>query len=202
MNTQEWHKTGLFFGSFNPVHIGHMILASYFLEHTPIDDLQLILSPQNPFKPISSLASEQHRLKMLELAVAAYPDLPIGINTIELNLPKPSYTITTLTELQQKNPNTTYLLLMGADSLANIGVWRDHEKILSGFEIYAYPRIGYDLQELCKKLGAVPLAAPSIEISATFLRKEIENKHNTSAYFPYGVWSYIKENKLYTKTEK
>ncbi len=202
MSHGKGNMTGLFFGSFNPVHIGHMALANYFIEYAAIDELQLVLSPQNPLKPVSSLASEQHRLKMLEIALAAYPKLPISINTIEFDLPKPSYTITTLTELQQKNPDTTYLILMGADSLANIGEWREYKKILSNFEIYAYPRIGYDLQELCKKYGAIPLAAPNIEISSTFLRKAIENGQNFSTYFPYGVWSYIKENELYTKIEK
>lgn len=191
------NKTGLFFGSFNPVHIGHMALANYFLESTPISDLQFVLSPQNPMKPNNTLASEQHRLRMLEIALAAYPELPISINTIEFKLPKPSYTITTLTELQKQNPDTTYLVLMGADALDNIEKWKEYEKILSKFEICVYPRIGYNIEKLSKQYGAIPVGAPTIEISATFLRTAIKNKRNFSTYFPYGVWDYIKENKLY-----
>ena len=193
----ERHKTGLFFGSFNPVHIGHLALANYFLELTPINDLQAVLSPQNPFKPVCSLLPEQHRLKMLEIALAAYPDLPISINTIEFGLPKPSYTIDTLTKLQEQNPDTTYSVLMGADSLANIERWKDYKKILSDYEICVYPRKGYDVHELSKQYNAILLDAPEIDISATFLRTAIENGYNFSAYFPYGVWSYIKENRLY-----
>ena len=198
----EGHKTGLFFGSFNPIHIGHMALANYFLEFTPIDDLQLVLSPQNPFKSTGSLLAEEHRLNMLELAVAAYPELPISINTIEFGLPKPSYTINTLTELQRQNPDTTYLVLMGADSLANIEKWKDYKKILSDFEICVYPRIGYDMHELSKRYGTIPLGAPEIDISGTFLRAAIGNGYNFSTYLPYGVWDYIKEHKLYLKTEE
>lgn len=193
----ERHKTGLFFGSFNPVHLGHMVLANYFLEFTSIDDLQLILSPQNPLKSVDALLSEQHRLRMLEIALAAYPELPIGINTVEFELPKPSYTINTLKELQKQKPDTTYLFLMGADNLANIEKWRESKRILKEFEIYVYPRTGYDMHKLCEQYGATPMEAPRIDISATFLRTAIKNGRNFSTYFPYGVWDYIKKNKLY-----
>ena len=189
--------TGLFFGSFNPVHVGHMVLASCFLEYAPIADLQLILSPQNPLKRADTLASERHRLKMLELALAAYPELPISINTIEFELPKPSYTIDTLTVLQQQNPDVSYMVLMGADSLASIKGWRDYQKILSGFRICVYPRIGYDLQALCNRYNVSTVSAPIIEISSTAIRAAIGEGRGVSTYLPYGVWSYIEEHKLY-----
>lgn len=191
-------KTGLFFGSFNPVHIGHMVLANYFLEFTPIDELQFVLSPQNPLKSLSDLASENDRLKMLEIALAAHADLPLSVNTIEFDLPKPSFTVNTLRELQKQNPGIAYVILMGADSLASIESWKDYETLLSAYEIWAYPRLGYDLQKLCKRYGVTPVeAAPVIEISATFLRAAVRNGYKLSTYFPMGVLDYIEENKLY-----
>ncbi|MDR0660081.1 MAG: nicotinate-nucleotide adenylyltransferase [Prevotellaceae bacterium] len=196
------HKTGLFFGSFNPVHIGHMALANYFLDFTPIDDLQLILSPQNPLKANNELVSEQHRLKMLEIALEAYPELPISVNTIEFDLPKPSYTIDTLAELQKQNPNITYLVLMGADNLAYIERWKDYKKLLSEYEVCVYPRMGYDMHELTERYGVLSVGAPIIEVSATFIRAAIGNGYNFSTYLPLGVWDYIKKYKLYYKSDK
>lgn len=195
----EGHKTGLFFGSFNPVHIGHVMLANYFLEFTPIDELQFVLSPQNPLKPLDSLASESDRLSMLKLALAAYPDLPMSVNTAELELSKPSYTVNTLNQLQKQNPDTTYLILMGADNLASIEKWKDYKIILSEYDICVYPRVGYDLQELIERYNVLSVGAPIIELSATFLRAAIKNGYNFSTYFPPEVLDYIKEHKLYTE---
>lgn len=189
-------KIGLLFGSFNPVHIGHLVLANYFLEFTDIDELQLVLSPQNPLKPANELASEQHRLAMLRIALASYP-LPIDICEVELHMPKPSYTISTLRQLQSLHPDSKFVVLMGADSLAGIERWREYEAILSGYEVYVYPRPNFDVQQLCSAYGATYVPAPLVDISSTFIRQSIQQGYNVCTMLPYGVAGYIEENKLY-----
>lgn len=202
LDRNKKRKIGLYFGSFNPVHIGHLILANYFLEYTDINDLEFIISPQNPLKSLSTLATENHRLEMLRIALASYPDLPIRINTIEFELPKPSYTIDTLTVLQNQHPNTSYVLLMGADNLANFANWKDYRKLLTDYEICVYPRIGSDLNALSKMYDVTILdTAPIIEISATFLRDAIRKGINVSTYLPYGVWDYIMKQELYLEVK-
>lgn len=195
------HKTGLLFGSFNPVHIGHMALVSYFLAFTDIDDLQLVLSPHNPLKKQRSLAGEHHRHAMLELALAAYPGMPVRVNTVELELPRPSYTVNTLTELTGSNPDVDYVLLIGADSLAGIDKWKDYGKILANFDVYVYPRYGFDsdsIVEQYRDYDVKMLPAPIIDVSATFIRNSVVNGHNLQTCVPPGVWDYMVKHKVYT----
>ncbi len=190
------HKIGLFFGSFNPIHIGHLALANYFLEFSDLNELQLVLSPQNPLKPNADLANEQDRLNMLQLALDGC-SLPVSICEIELQLPKPSYTINTLEALKQQFPNKQLVLLIGADNLACIEQWKDYKRILTSYEVYVYPRIGYNAEELCKHYSVQYMAAPLFELSATFIREGIRNNHNMSAFLPYGVWEYICSQELF-----
>ena len=189
-------KIGFFFGSFNPIHIGHLALANYFLEFSDIDELQLVLSPQNPLKSDNDMASELHRLEMLRLALASV-SLPISVCDIELSMPKPSYTIHTLEALQKQHPSMQLVVLMGADSIASIEKWKDYQRILTEFEVCVYPRRGYDAETLCQHYGVRYIDAPLFELSASFIRKNIRKGHNVSAFLPYGVWQYINDQKVY-----
>ena len=133
-------KTGLFFGSFNPVHIGHLAIANYFVEFTDLDQLWFVVSPQNPLKKKSTLLNDHHRLHLLELAIN---DSPLfRISDIEFKLPKPSYTINTLTYLKEKFPKRKFSLIMGSDGLDSFSKWKNFQIILDNYEIYVYPRPG------------------------------------------------------------
>jgi len=131
-------KIGLFFGSFNPIHIGHMILANFFVEHTDLDKVRLVVTPQNPLKKRSNLLEDYHRLYMARLATEAYPKLEVS--TVEFDLPQPNYTIITLAHLSDMEPDKQFVLLMGEDNLVSLPKWRNYEKILDDYDIYVYPR--------------------------------------------------------------
>ena len=131
-------KIGLFFGSFNPIHIGHLILANYILENSDMEELWLVVSPQNPFKEKKSLLNDHNRLDMVQLAVKNYPKM--RASNIEFSLPKPSYTIDTLTYLKEKYPNYAFALIMGEDNLESLPKWKNSEKLISDYQIIVYPR--------------------------------------------------------------
>ena len=131
-------KIGLFFGSFNPIHIGHLILANYILENSDMDELWFVVSPQNPFKDKKSLLADHNRLDMVQLAVKNYPKM--RASNVEFSLPKPSYTIDTLTYLKEKYPNYSFALIMGEDNLDSLPKWKNAEKLMSDYQIIVYPR--------------------------------------------------------------
>ncbi|MBP7357412.1 MAG: nicotinate-nucleotide adenylyltransferase, partial [Cloacibacterium sp.] len=131
-------KIGLFFGSFNPIHIGHLILANYILENSDMEELWLVVSPQNPFKEKKSLLNDHNRLDMVQLAVKNYPKM--RASNIEFSLPKPSYTIDTLTYLKEKYPNYSFALIMGEDNLESLPKWKNSEKLIADYQIIVYPR--------------------------------------------------------------
>jgi nicotinate-nucleotide adenylyltransferase len=164
-------RVGLLFGSFNPVHTGHLILAEYFATRTDLAEVWLVVSPQSPFKVGEELLSDTARLTLLQLAVADNPRL--RAENIELSLPRPSYTIATLDALRARHPGHDFVLLMGGDNLPGLPRWRTAERIISEFDLYVYPRPGVELPDLAAFPRAQVFKAPLLDVSATFIRASI-----------------------------
>ena len=190
-------KIGLFFGSFNPVHLGHMVLANYMLEYTDLDKVWFIVSPHNPHKEKKSLLAEHHRLQLVNIAIG--DNTHLKASDIEFKLPQPSYTITTLTYLKEKYPNDTFVLMMGADNLSNFHKWKNYEEIIKNHELYVYPRVKSERCDLQNHPQVKLVAAPIIEISSTNIRNAIKDKKDVRYFIPSGVWEYIKEMHFYEK---
>lgn len=191
------HKTGLFFGSFNPIHTGHLILANYFAEFTDIKEVWFVISPQNPFKTKESLLADNHRYYMANLAVEDNPRFKAS--DIEFKMPQPSYTIDTLTWLQEKYPNREFVLLMGSDQIAGFNRWKNYEKILEYYEIYLYPRPGSDLGEFAHHEKIKQMDGPLLEISSSFIRNAIKNKKDVRYWLPEPVYRYILDMHFYER---
>ncbi len=192
-------KTGLFFGSFNPVHIGHLIIANHIVEHTHLDEVWLVITPHNPHKIKSSLLNDIHRLTMVRVALENYPKLKAC--KVEFELPQPNYTINTLTVLQEKYPQRKFYLLMGQDNLASFHKWKNFESILKYYQILVYPRItDKKIPELFLNHPKIQLIkAPIIEISATQIRNDIKAGKNVRPLLPPEVYRYIDEMHFYKK---
>lgn len=197
-------KTGLYFGSFNPVHIGHLAIANYMIEFSPdIDQIWFVISPQNPLKKKSTLLENYHRLYLAELATGDDPELEAS--DIEFYLPRPSYTIDTLTYLEERYPNNHFVLIMGADNLSTIKKWKNHELLLKKYDIYVYPRPGYKIDKIIKENNMMRNAvinkvdAPLMEISSSFIRKSIREGKNIRYFLPPKVYKYIREMHFYEK---
>ncbi len=166
-------KIGLFFGSFNPVHTGHLIIANYLVEESDLDELWLVISPHNPFKERSSLADDYVRYEMVLRSVEDHPK--IKACNVEFDLPKPSYTIDTLTYLNEEFPEHEFVLIMGGDNLGSLNKWKNYEQILNKFTIYVYKRPEYELGDLATNPKIkIFEEAPLIEISSTFIRKLVK----------------------------
>jgi nicotinate-nucleotide adenylyltransferase len=176
-------KIGLFFGSFNPVHVGHTIIANYCAEFTDLHEVWLVPSPQNPLKQTDELWTDEKRLALLCAAVEK-KKIPVKMCEVEFSLPRPSYTIDTLRELQKQHPQQQFTVIMGADSLACIEQWKEWQAILRDHEVYVYPRIGYNAEELCAKYGTKYSAAHIIEISSTYIRNALKEGKNVNAFLP------------------
>jgi nicotinate-nucleotide adenylyltransferase len=190
-------KIGLFFGSFNPVHVGHMVLANYMLEFTDLDRVWFIISPHNPLKDKKTLLAEHHRLQLASIAIG--DNTKIKASDIEFKLPQPSYTITTLTYLKEKHPADEFVLIMGEDNLTNFHKWKNYEEILKNYEIYVYPRAKSEACDLQKHPKVKLVAAPIIEISSTEIRKAIKEKKDVRYMLSPAVWEYIKEMHFYER---
>ncbi|MEI8202613.1 MAG: nicotinate (nicotinamide) nucleotide adenylyltransferase [Bacteroidota bacterium] len=186
---------GLFFGSFNPIHAGHLVIANYFLQFSEIEKIWFVVSPQNPLKEKKSLLDEYHRMSLVNEAIWDNP-LFKACN-IEFSLPKPSYTIHTLVHLQEKNPNKRFILIMGADNLQSLHKWKNFEQILQHFSIYVYPRPGYDGGTFKEHPSVVWLDAPLMEISSSFIREAIAQKKDMKYFLPEKVRVYIEEMHFY-----
>ncbi len=190
-------KTGLFFGSFNPIHVGHMAIANYMVEFTEIDQLWFVVSPQNPLKKKKTLLDEYQRLELVNRAIG--DDLRFRASKVEFNLPKPSYTIDTLTYLSEKYPTHQFFILMGSDSLDSIGKWKNADVLLANYDIIVYPRPGFN-PENTKKYERVQIAnAPLIELSSTFLRESIRDGKDVRHFLPYRSWDYLQQMNFYKK---
>ncbi len=189
-------KIGILGGSFNPIHTGHAILANYITQYTDIEQLWLMVSPQNPLKTPQESSYDMHRLVMAEL-VASKCDNVIT-SGLEFTLPKPSYTANTLDILTKKFPQHDFVLIIGADNWQIFHKWKQSDKILSKHEILVYPRLGYDIiipDELSKKVKK--LNSPIIEISSTYIREQLKANRNMNFYLPQDVYRYILEKGLY-----
>ncbi len=178
-------RVGLLFGSFNPVHTGHLILAEYFATRTDLAEVWLVVSPQSPFKVGDELLPEAQRLALLELAVADNPHL--RAEAIELSLPRPSYTIVTLDALRARYPGHEFVLLMGADNLSGLLRWRAADRLTQEPDLYVYPRPGAALPDLAPYPRARVVAAPLLDISATFIRQSIREEQSIRYLVPAAV---------------
>jgi len=188
-------KVGLFFGSFNPIHMGHLIIANSVVETTDLHQVWFIVSPQNPFKKKNVLLHEFDRYDMVEKAIEDNPKFKA--KDIEFHLPRPSYTIDTLTLLQEKNPEHEFVLIMGSDNLAGFEKWKNYDKILEYFSLYVYPRLNTKESSLMHHSKVKHVDAPILNISATYIRNCI-SKHLSIRYLvPDNVESFIKEKKFY-----
>ncbi|MES2286757.1 MAG: nicotinate (nicotinamide) nucleotide adenylyltransferase [Bacteroidota bacterium] len=190
-------KVGLFFGSFNPIHAGHLVLANYMLEYTDLERIWFVVSPHNPLKKKSTLLDEKQRLQLVDLAIG--DNSKLKASNIEFNLPQPSYTIVTLTYLKEKYPQHEFVLIMGADNLDSFHKWKNYEEILKHHQLYIYPRPGSDGGNLKDHPQIKLVNAPLIEISSTAIRQAIKEKKDMRYFMPDAVWQYIKEMHFYEK---
>jgi len=188
-------KTGLFFGSFNPVHVGHMIIANFMATHTDLQQVWMVVSPQNPFKTKKSLARDHDRLHLVQLAIDENPHLKVS--NVEFDLPKPSYTIDTLTYLKERYPSKEFVLIMGGDNLGSFHKWKNYEQILARHEIYVYKRPQYDLGTLATHPKIKIMEAPLMQISASYIRQCISDKKSIQYLVPDAVYDYLNKTALY-----
>lgn len=188
-------KTGLFFGSFNPIHTGHLIIANYMANYTGLDEVWLVVSPHNPLKDRNSLTNMYDRLEMAQLATEHAEK--IRISDIEFNLPQPSYTIDTLTHLHEKYPNRAFVLIMGADNLVSFKKWKNYEVLLKNYKIFVYPRPGADIAEWINYPSITFTETPLMEISSTFIRKAIKEKKSVQFMLPDKVLKFIDDKNMY-----
>ena len=187
-------KTGLFFGSFNPIHSGHLIIANYIVENSELEELWLVVTPHNPHKKRSTLADDYDRLHLVNLAVQEHVKL-FSCN-IEFDMPKPSYTIDTLVRLKEKYPENDYSIIMGSDNLQNCNKWKNYEQILEDYSIYVYPRPGYEISGSHKNIHVIE-GVPQMEISSSFIRKSIKEGKDISYLMPEKAWIYTDEMNFY-----
>ena len=189
---------GLYFGSFNPIHIGHLIIANHVLNETSIDKVWFIVSPQNPFKESKTLLNEFDRLHLVRLATQ--DDNRIKCSDIEFNLPKPSYTSNTLTFLSEKYPEHQFSLIMGSDSYQNLDKWKNYETIINNYPVYVYKREGHEIKKTFDK-EAVILNAPIIQISASQIREHIRSAKSIRYLIPEIVREEIESRKFYKQKD-
>jgi nicotinate-nucleotide adenylyltransferase len=188
---------GLFFGSFNPVHVGHMVLANYMASFTELEQVWFIVSPHNPLKEKSSLLEQNQRLHMVNLAIGDANQL--RSSNIEFGLPQPSYTINTLAHLKEKYPQHRFSLIMGEDNLESFTKWKNYEEILKHHSVFVYPRPGCNPGELKDHKSVILTKAPVMEISSTMIRQSIKAKKDVSFFVPKAVWDYLDEMHFYKK---
>jgi nicotinate-nucleotide adenylyltransferase len=187
----------IFSGSFNPIHMGHLVIANYVVEFTSADEVWFVVSPHNPFKSKYELADFGHRMNMALIALEGL-GFPALVSDIENTLPQPSYTVNTVNALAEKYPDKQWSLLIGDDNLSSFHLWKDAAKIIAHHQLLVYPRAGFDNDnKLYEKNNAVKLDAPIIEISSTFIRNNIAKGHNLRALLPKGIFEYIHEHGLY-----
>lgn len=185
---------GLYFGSFNPIHVGHLIIAQHVLDNTPIERLWFVVSPQNPFKPSKSLLNEYDRLSLVELAIE--DNHKMETCDIEFKLPKPSYTIDTLTYLSEKYPSHNFFIIMGSDSYTNIDKWKNVELLLEKYHFIVYNRPGFEIEEKNNKT-TILTNTPSLEISASFIRNNIKDKKSVRYLLTEAVWKEVEKQAYY-----
>ena len=188
---------GLFFGTYNPIHIGHMAIANYLVEFTEINQLWFVVSPQSPFKKKSNLLDNFQRLELVHRAIDNDPRF--RASNVEFNMPKPSYTSDTLAYLKEQHPDYQFSIIMGSDNLENFHKWKNYETIIANHGIIVYPRPGFN-HDMVKSFANVTIAdAPLIEISSTFIRNAIAGGKDVRHFIPPQTWKYLEEMNFYKK---
>ncbi|MCF8379469.1 MAG: nicotinate-nucleotide adenylyltransferase [Bacteroidales bacterium] len=188
-------KTGLFFGSFNPIHNGHMAIAEYIIENTDLEELWFIVSPMNPLKKKKTMLEDHHRLELVYLAVG--DDIRFKVSDIEFSMPKPSFTVDTLTYLSEKYPNREFEIILGSDNLMNFHRWKNSEILIQHYKRLVYPRHGNEMPDILKHKNIEIVQAPRIEISSSFIRESISKGKKVKFFMPLAVWNYIDEMNFY-----
>jgi len=191
-------KIGLYFGSYNPIHIGHLAIANYIVEFTDIDQLWFVVSPQNPFKKKVNLLDDYQRLEMAHRAVEG--DDRLRASNIEFNLPKPSYTASTLAYLKELHANYQFVILMGSDNLENFHKWKNYKTIVENHGVIVYPRPGFDISKVrFHKNITFAEGAPQMEVSSSFIRNAIQDGKDVRHFLPQKSWEYLEEMNFYKK---
>ncbi|MAD97501.1 MAG: nicotinic acid mononucleotide adenylyltransferase [Flavobacteriaceae bacterium] len=190
---------GLFFGSFNPIHVGHLIIANHLVEYSDLDEVWFVVTPQSPFKKKKSLLDNHQRYELAYLATENYDSLKVS--NIEFGLPEPNYTIDTLAYISEKYEGHQFSIIMGADNLKSFHKWKNYEVILEDHHVFTYPRIseGKVPEQFDNHPKITHVDAPIIEISSTMIRKGIANGKNVIPLLPEKVWQYIDEMNFYRK---
>jgi len=190
-------KIGLYFGSFNPVHTGHLVIAGHMAEFTDLEQVWMVVSPHNPLKLKQTLLQDYHRMALVKTGIGS--NRKIKASDIEFKLPKPSYTINTLVHLKEQFPQHQFALILGSDTLETLPKWKNYEQILEGYELYVYPRPNSNGGELINHPKVKKVDAPLMEISSSFIREAIKNKKDVRYMLPESVWNYIEEMHFYER---
>jgi nicotinate-nucleotide adenylyltransferase len=188
-------KVGLFFGSFNPIHTGHMIIANIMAETTDLEKVWFVVTPQNPLKPSKGLLHDFDRYDMVRAAV--YENYKLEVTDVEFQLPKPNYTIHTLVHLSEKHPTKEFKVIIGEDNLANFTKWKNYERIVEDYGLYVYPRPNVTNSELKRHPNVKMVEAPMMDISATFIRNCIKKNQSVRYLVPDAVEAIIRDRKFY-----
>lgn len=204
MSLKKNKKIGLYFGTFNPIHVGHLTIANHMVEFAGLDEVWMVVTPHNPHKKKSTLLDNHHRIAMVDVALEHYPK--IKSSKIEFDLPQPNYTVNTLAVLEEKYPEQQCCLIMGEDNLKSLHKWKNYEVILERYQIYVYPRISKtENTPLATLKGGVSFDLPNIklvhapimELSSTFIRNAIKDGKNIRPMLPQHVWEYLDEMNFY-----
>lgn len=188
-------RIGLFFGSFNPIHIGHLVIADFMATQTDLDRVWLVVSPQNPLKPKKTLARDHDRLHLVRLGIGDHPKL--RASDVEFQLPKPSYTVDTLAFLKEQYPEHEFVLIMGGDNLGSFHLWKNYQQMLTEHDIYVYQRPHYNLGDLAAHPRVRVFEPPPLDISATYIRDCIKNGQSVRYLVPEAVWEYLQTGTMY-----
>lgn len=190
-------KIGLFFGSFNPIHVGHLVIANAMLAQTELQEVWFVVSPQNPLKERKTLLPERQRLDMVRRAV--YDDNRLRASDVEFNLPKPSYTVLTLAHLGEQYRDKEFSLIMGSDNLDTLDRWRNYDYILEHYHLYVYPRPGHTGGEFAQHRNVTMVDVPMLDISSTYIREQIRQGHSVRYLLTEPVYQYLTEMHFYEK---
>jgi len=189
---------GLYFGTFNPIHVGHLIIANHMIEYSDLDEVWMVVTPHNPFKKKATLLDNFQRYEMVYRATEGYSK--IKPSDIEFSLPQPSYTVNTLAHIQEKYPDHTFSLIMGEDNLQGLHKWKNHRELVENHHIYVYPRVFGNKKEVLVDTSKIhKINAPVVEISSTHIRKAIKEGKNIKPLLPENVWSYLEQMNFYKK---